>query len=262
MLGIVGAHSLLLRSRVQLSLFDEVLHTLRQLVPDHPDLAALGWMRTEVLGSQGEATIPSDRSGPPVTWPPMLMRSYAALVRRDAANPGAIAVGSPAERVSAQLVTQSVWTTWRPREVAGDAGLLEATPTAAFQTWAASLRALRFRDAGTQRVASYLSEFAQRDKSNSLLDLLASFEPGHLTLATGLPTSLVQRSVAEISRTLRDVLDIARMTTGSLQVRPVQRPAPISLVGNFILHVIRGLLSLIPRAVHALKSAARGKDRL
>jgi hypothetical protein len=113
MLGILGAHCLLLQSEVDLALFDKVLANLQGLVPGHPDVHALLWMGQEARARRegGEPTAPPVVT---VTWPPMLMASYAGLIRLDATTPGVIEDGSVAERAAAQLLIQGVWTSWKP----------------------------------------------------------------------------------------------------------------------------------------------------
>src|SRR2546430_6756683 len=116
MLGIVGGHALLQRSDADLDLLDTVVRNLRVLVPEHPDVAALGWMSREARGRRGlpQGSYDAIRGG--VTWPPMLMASYAALVRLDVSQPGAIVDGSTADLVSGRLIRLGTWTTWRRGE--------------------------------------------------------------------------------------------------------------------------------------------------
>ncbi|MEI5100765.1 hypothetical protein RB200_22375 [Streptomyces sp. PmtG] len=78
-LGIVGAHAMLLDHRPDLERVAEVVRRLAPQVPDHPDLAAL---RT-LLG------------GPPahVASPPMLAASCRLLIAADADDPGVIEDG-------------------------------------------------------------------------------------------------------------------------------------------------------------------------
>lgn len=71
----------------------------------------LTWLREEAR-TPGR---PNDREAPDlpsVSWPPMLLPSYAALIRLDALKPGTLVAGSVAERAAARLAGTSVWTTW------------------------------------------------------------------------------------------------------------------------------------------------------
>jgi hypothetical protein len=172
MLGIVGAHLMLLGSDTDFGLLDQVLRNLGQLIPDHPDRAALDWIRLE-----------QRKTGTPVAgrrslaWPPTLMASYAGALRRDAVDPGAIVDGSVAERVAAQLVTDSVWTMWH--------GLSD-----------------HVGDAASRRVTRYLAEAAavMRDVGE-LTDPRATSE---VSLGTGLPTSTVTRAMEDAKSALRN----------------------------------------------------------
>jgi len=102
MLGIAGAHALLLRPDGDLGDYCAVVSELRELLPDHPDVVAL-------------ATKPECRSTglPPVWWPPMLAASYdKLLLRADRVNPAVIEDGSPAERVAGYVVQRGPWLSW------------------------------------------------------------------------------------------------------------------------------------------------------
>jgi hypothetical protein len=148
MLGLVGAHSLLLRHDPDPGLLEVVLKNLDGMMPGHPDVLALRWLAaTRLAGSAGggaapatagDATAESAGGGAAAAtavgakadsardavaasvpeggaaWPPMLLPSYRALIDMDAAYPSAIADGSVAERAAANLVVQGIWTSWVP----------------------------------------------------------------------------------------------------------------------------------------------------
>jgi hypothetical protein len=111
MLGIIGAHAMLLESQPQWSLFDTVLRNLKKLVPDHPDVTAL-----HVLGKQRRNN-DSRSLVNPVSWPPLLYMSYRALIARDADEPGLIEDSTPADQIASHLIPEGPWTMWKSFEL-------------------------------------------------------------------------------------------------------------------------------------------------
>lgn len=108
MLGIVGAHALLVSRNPRMGLFDHVLRNLNALVPDHPDVAALSQLSS--LAAPPEYFSASE--------PPMLLPSYRkALLPANLSNQWAIVDGSPLERCAAALVERGVWFTWYAEEL-------------------------------------------------------------------------------------------------------------------------------------------------
>lgn len=100
-LGIVGAHTLLLEQDPDLAQFYWVVQALLKLLPDHPDVIALAnhpVMDRTIL--------------PSLHWPPMLAASYEVLLQADRTRPRVIADGSPAERVAGYVVQRSPWLRW------------------------------------------------------------------------------------------------------------------------------------------------------
>lgn len=136
MLGIVGAHSILLGRSIDWELYDDVVRHLRSHLPRHPDVIALVAIgeerRREVAHIELQASVrtsgPSDSAivnkepePPPnletnLEWPPMLLASYQGLIRCDSLWPslGLIVEGSFAEKAAARLVFTGTWTTWEP----------------------------------------------------------------------------------------------------------------------------------------------------
>lgn len=197
MLGIVGAHALLLRSEPDLNLLDTVVKNLRELVKDHPDVAALGWMSREEHSQRDLPQGAYDLIRASVKWPPMLMASYAALVRLDASQPGAIEDGSTADLVSGRLTRLGPWTAWRrgdrPRRRAAVA------PRSADRMQLPPELVAQYEHPATQRVASYLSGVADVNEIGSLQEVLSQVEPRQISLATGLPTASVNRALSDVS---------------------------------------------------------------
>ena len=106
MLGIVGAHALLLRPRIKWSTFDIVVNNLSRLVPGHPDVEAL-----RAIG-HFRRTADAGRSDIVIETPPMLAASYRSIVDREWAESGLIRQGSSAEKVAGRLVSCGPWTMW------------------------------------------------------------------------------------------------------------------------------------------------------
>ena len=114
MFGLIGAHAVLLQPTVDLDYLGQVLTNVGQLIPGHPDLVALQWMAEErrALERSEAPVVPAGAGG--IEWPPMLLSSYQALLRMDAADPKALGDGSVAERAASSLTVQGIWTVWRP----------------------------------------------------------------------------------------------------------------------------------------------------
>lgn len=126
MLGVLGAHLLLLRPDVDWDLFQVVLGNLERRLfgRDQPDVQVLRGLGAMQGG--GRIAPPAE----PVRWPPLLHRSYTSLLALDAEGLLRIEPGSPAERVAPFIVEQGSWTSWRsqalrpePRMPAPDAAL-------------------------------------------------------------------------------------------------------------------------------------------
>jgi hypothetical protein len=176
MVGIIGAHALLLEPELDFPRLDLVLGNLDGLVPEHPDVTALWRLVQEQADMRGlDHATPHPQTA--TTWPPMLAASFAALIRLDAHHPGAIARGSGAELVAPVLLDQGVWTTWRRAET-----LLRATSY--------------HDDPAVRRVSSYLADVAEL--ADGVPDR-RSTEPAQISLATGLPTATVERVLAGIT---------------------------------------------------------------
>jgi hypothetical protein len=233
MLGIVGAHSLLLSRRPDWSLFDRVVDHLRAAVPGHPDvtaLAAIGEDRRRARVPNAPDEAPGAR-WEPVAWPPMLVASYRGLVRCDARWPslGLIAEQSVAERATGQLLTLGTWSSWAPLDEDDVTAALDSTGelrSASKSEWirnAASAIASAVATSGgggvprqdwqriietipadqsTDCVRRYLSEMVQRTTATSVREFLQSLDVGHLSLATGAPARVVQTSIDSVYRAI------------------------------------------------------------
>jgi hypothetical protein len=106
MLGIAGAHAMLLRDQPEPDKVSQVVAELRKLLPDHPDVLALA-RHPSLASAFASVELPS------VWWPPMLAASYdKALLPADQHDVTAILDGSPAERVAGYVVQRGPWLCW------------------------------------------------------------------------------------------------------------------------------------------------------
>jgi hypothetical protein len=217
MLGIVGAHSLLLEPRFDAPRFDTVLKNLRSLVPDHPDVAALSW-----LGVEAKRGSRPKRKSPPfplieVTWPPMLVASYAGLVRLDAVTRGGLVPGSLAEQIAANLVVRGVWTSWRSvargssaprartprrrvsargeRAAANTAGKRSAGKTARRCSASKARRVPAAADPASERVEVYVDEVRRAHGVETRGEAVKVSGHDQISVATGLPLAAVERAL-------------------------------------------------------------------
>lgn len=176
MLGIVGLHALLLHPADSSKRVGRVLDALEDLVPGHPDLAALAWLAEEHAAARAGRSPRPAAPAAPVDWPPMMRAGYAALLRLDALAPGAIVDGSAAEGVAAGLVYRGTWTTWRAREP----------------------EPVHFDSVVTDRVASYLSSIAEVHGISRADALEDRADPQQISTATDLPRASVKRALAKL----------------------------------------------------------------
>lgn len=223
MLGLIGAHALLLDPDADQGTIDTILGNLGQLVPGHPDLAALRWMAEAMRARRARRPLELPLGERGIEWPPMLRASYAAMIAMDAVEPGAIVDGSIAERVAGTLLERGIWTTWGPVQRAAPPAPVGARPPAPTSRRAreedsgdrratatvgevgvvgASLVRLgrrRFGDPATGRVARYLATVAELEGDDTADERLAEMTTAEVCVATQLPTATVERSLHELA---------------------------------------------------------------
>ncbi len=240
MLGIIGAHALLLRRASRPDLLAVVLRNLEQLVPGHPDVAALR------RAAQKLGWLDRSESGPPVSSPPMLFASFRALLDSDVRDDDALANGSLAEAVSPFLLQLGTWTTWnatrataaesRPDEKPASAGpilpaTLESTVSEfltgkldlakALDTVSSRLslptQARQLPDFASEavnvavaRVSRYLREVVEFSESKDLPGLLAVLPYAQIARDTGLPPAHVKLAAEKIRAGLVGVIKAVR----------------------------------------------------
>jgi hypothetical protein len=100
MLGIFGAHLLLLEDKPDLQLLQVVVASLRGLIGLHPDVEALA------------LSLEDDHSSYVFQIPPMLRHSWAQIISATISKPEIVPAGSLAARVSGRLWGGEVWLQW------------------------------------------------------------------------------------------------------------------------------------------------------
>ena len=220
MLGVVGAHSLLLRQELNRNLLEVVLNNLEGMLPGHPDMLALRVMaanRDAAERASGEPAPPPPpaRSPSGTTWPPMLLPAYRALIALDAVDPGVVVDGSPAELAAANLLVQGMWTSWMPLPPIAPVPP-GAPPRPAFDARQPTavgvlpvlgrdpslIETLQLEDPATARVASYLGALASLEGPDRRVERFATLSPQEIGLATTLPAATVDRTLARIGASL------------------------------------------------------------
>lgn len=122
MLGLLGAHLMLLDAEPDFALLEIVLGNTAGLLGDaFPDVIALNWRFAALSGARQPDMLP-------VSFPPLLRRSWDYLVEASGKTPDLIPPDSVAYRVSSSLVSNGIWVAWRPpREATRPATDLVAT---------------------------------------------------------------------------------------------------------------------------------------
>lgn len=115
MLGVLGAHLLLLAPDPDRALVEAVVKNLDILLPGHPDVTALKlWL--------GQLS-PADLSFP---MPPMLRSSWSIIVNKTAQTPGLVPAGSYASRAAERVSGAGGWLVWRsPAAVHSEVATIE-----------------------------------------------------------------------------------------------------------------------------------------
>jgi hypothetical protein len=178
MLGIIGAHVLLLDPKPNLRQLRTVIRNLSGLVPDHPDVRALMWL----LEDANRARPAGGPAGARISWPPTLLASYTAAIHRDAYEPGAIVTGSPAEGLAAHLVVTGIWTSWRSPPEAERTRRLARAPEP---------------DKAMGRVLEYVDAVAAR-REQPRNTVLAKLDERQAATGAGLPTAVVRRVLKQL----------------------------------------------------------------
>ncbi len=101
MLGLFGAHVLLMQPQPDLPLLRTVVRNLRGLLGQHPDVEAIAI----AIGDEEAAKVS-------FAVPPMLLRSWSLVVEHSLNTPTAVPRGSLASRVATRLFGAGPWLLW------------------------------------------------------------------------------------------------------------------------------------------------------
>jgi hypothetical protein len=104
MLGLIGAHLLLLQPNPDFGLLDIVLHNLEELLPGSADVHAVRLAAALRHGSQPPLQ--------PMDTPPMLHRGLVAIMEASAVIPAIVPENGWLERIAPHVLSDSAWTTW------------------------------------------------------------------------------------------------------------------------------------------------------
>ncbi len=195
MLGLYGAHVLLMQPEPDLELLARVLSNLERLVPGLADIAAL------------RVWLDPDRASP-FELPPMLRRSWQIIVEATSTRPELVPAQSLAGHVSESVYGSTTWLIWHVRPVRHRAGkpVLEQRVTdvpleALLQTVASALpphseRAAAF--AGLDALSRDIASYAGHRPASS-----APSETRHaetqLVKAFGVPRSVLEDRLIDVA---------------------------------------------------------------
>ncbi|HMJ01188.1 MAG TPA: hypothetical protein VK488_15255 [Gaiellaceae bacterium] len=229
MLGIVGAHSLLLEPPFNSRRFETVIKNLKRLLPEHPDVAALSWLGAEAKHRAHATSKAKQFPLIDIGWPPMLAAAYAGLVRLDAVARGGVAPGSLAEAIAPNIVVRGVWTSWRPvatrgtskagaarsiavsrprpgvgrsRKSAATSGARKAAKAPhrrpRLDAGSASGSDIAVTDAAAERVAIYVDEVQRTHEVDTRREAINASGHDQISIATGLPVASVERAIERL----------------------------------------------------------------
>ncbi len=119
MLGLYGAHLLLLQDKPDLALLHIVIGNLRNLLGPHPDVQALELL----LDSSAK-----DRAMPVFEVPPMLRSSWKIVLQNSIAHPEIVPAGSLAAHVAPQIWGSGAWLVYRFLQSASKSETKPLTP--------------------------------------------------------------------------------------------------------------------------------------
>jgi hypothetical protein len=204
MLGIIGAYCMFdplvlqnsspnraqsavlfgLKSPDDATLLNTVITNLKGLLPDHPDVAALGELYREATG-QPPAAFQS------IVWPPMVSIGYKQLVNFDQEEGLAIAVDSLADRARSWTAPCGPWTAWPSDKTRDDQNDV-------FQAYNPQVSAIKWPGLGLKSAASalgivskYLDEVSKTEEQPKDA-VLSQLSDEDLSSNTGLRASVVK----------------------------------------------------------------------
>ena len=218
MLGIIGAYCMFdpvvsqstlsnrkstsvlfaLKSADDATLLNTVITNLSQLLPGHPDIAALNELYREATGQ------PPTQSNP-VAFPPMVAIGYKQLLSFDDGEGPSIELNSLADRARSWAAPCGPWTAW-PSEKTYKAAV-NIPKGAIWKVWGnmPTMRDDRFSGivpSDLKLVSRYVNEVARTEEQPEQV-ILNQLSDEDVSGNTGLRTSVVRLARQELMRTLK-----------------------------------------------------------
>ncbi len=200
MLGIYGAHLLLLDPQPDLGLLSTVVQNLRRLVRVHPDVEAIALK----LASAASSFV--------FAMPPMLRRSWSLVLDATVQKPDLVPLVSPAARVASRLWGPGPWLLWMNPPEGDSGGAAGASPGARpeldeikeiLQAQLSQLKASPQGDMPSYGVEIVWSMFSGSggglEMAQSLQPALDDDEVKQLVQSLGIPRGNVQRLLDELA---------------------------------------------------------------
>jgi hypothetical protein len=181
MLGLLGAHFLLLQREANPNTVQIVLGNLGSLIGDAPDVQALK------LGAN--ARFGMDYQVPPFDQPPMLRAGLELVLRHSSDDPALVPTGSLFERIAARYYVDSPWSSWEPviriEHASNDNKVLPRNTSFDIQE----------TESEPQWVKAYLNDLARGQRRS---ESRRSFDVKQVASDVNLPVSIIERAYAEL----------------------------------------------------------------
>jgi hypothetical protein len=176
----------LLQRGSDLRLVTHVVTNLRYLVPEHPDVAALGLMTGD--------DAPAGRT------PPMFLASYQrGLLPADLRDPSVIGDGSALELTAAALQERGVWFTWAAGSLFGAPPIRRGGPVFGLEGLVRGREGLEdLPSAPLRRMQGYLDQVAAVEGLGGRAEAAAYVTPVGVARACSLPVGTVERLMPDV----------------------------------------------------------------
>lgn len=102
------------KAKIDGALMLKTFNSLNELLPQHPDVLAIGWATAQSLQDtpEGERMLKKLKGMEPIKYPPMLRESWQHLLRATLDHPGLITDESPALWISDRVIERGAWLRW------------------------------------------------------------------------------------------------------------------------------------------------------
>jgi hypothetical protein len=224
MLGLLGAHLLLLSTEPDLPLLRIVVTNLRRLLGQHPDIEALALRLGETV--------------PAFSIPPMLRNSWQLIVQASATKPDLVPMGSLAAQMADRLWGDGAWLVWErpPVEavkveeitVKGSLNLQQALTQVTQIVGDREMLTAILEHGNLTDVEESLLRYALKGSQpmpKSAMEALSTPSPSslpgtetNLVRTLGLPYAAVQQSLAGLNQKMEQMVERGVITQRSVQV--------------------------------------------